>query len=253
MPEPVAERPIREPDVLEQAATLQEAVRRKDEYLATLAHNLRNRLAPISNALEICQRLDADSGQLLELHEIIRRQVSEITRLIDDLCDVSRVVRSNVELGKDQTDERQGDSHDAPAAELPALKILVVDDVRASGRTLALMLGAIGQHAEVLNDGAAAVEWVVGNRPDVAFVDIAMPGMSGYDVAREIRRHKELHGVCLVALTGYAGEEGRRRALESGFDHHLTKPTSLDALRRLIAAIARNPSELGFRELPNSE
>src|SRR5262249_21687424 len=148
-----------------------------------------------------------------------------------------RVAREKVGLGKEPVDPEQ---HSGPVkargggAELCALKILVVDDVRASGKSLALMLHAIGQWAEVLDDGAAAVDWYVGNRPNVLFLDIAMQGMSGYDVAREIRRHTALHGVCLVALTGYAAEEDRLQALELGFNHHLTKPTSLDALRELI-------------------
>jgi CheY-like chemotaxis protein len=273
MPEPAAEFPNRQWEMIQQAAALQQSDRCKGKLIATLAHDLRNCLAPISNALELCQHLDADEGKFLELHQIMRRQVEEMTRLLDDLLDVSRIARDDIELNEepvdpeqvsakadvmlpfpttpsDKDDVTQHTCSDAQTGELPRLKILVVDDVRSSGKTLALMLEAIGHHANVLDNGAAAVDWIVGNRPDVVFLDIAMPGMSGFDVAREIRRHEEFRNLHLVAMTGYSGDVDRRSALASGFDDHLAKPTSLDTLRELIITI---PRRLHSRERPGSK
>ena len=108
-----------------------------------------------------------------------------------------------------------------------------------------MMLRAIGQEVAEANDGPSGIEWALANRPAVVFLDIAMPGMSGYDVARRLR--PELPGTVLVALTGYGQEEDRRMAMEAGFDHHLVKPTSIEALRDLLAAVA--PQSVGETEM----
>lgn len=118
---------------------------------------------------------------------------------------------------------------------IPAHRILVVDDVAASAHTLAMMLRVIGQEVAEANDGPTAIEWALANRPGVVFLDIAMPGMSGYDVARRLRA--ELPDAVLVALTGYGQEDDRKAALDAGFHHHLVKPTSLEALHNLLASI----------------
>ncbi len=130
----------------------------------------------------------------------------------------------------------------APQSDLPRRakdvvqrRILVVDDARASADTLAQLLRAIGHDVATANDGHSAVEWTVQNKPDVVFLDIAMPGMDGYEVARRIRETVGLEDIVLVALTGYGQEEDRRRTGEVGFNHHLTKPTSLAALRNVLA------------------
>jgi CheY-like chemotaxis protein len=123
-----------------------------------------------------------------------------------------------------------------PAKDVVPRRILVVDDARASADTLAQLLRAIGHDVATANDGHTAVDWTVQNKPDVVFLDIAMPGMDGYEVARRIRDTVGLEDVVLVALTGYGQEEDRRRTTEVGFNHHLTKPTSLAALRSVLAS-----------------
>ena len=74
-------------------------------------------------------------------------------------------------------------------------------------------------------------------------VDIGLPGMDGYEVARRVRQHPQLAGAALVALTGYGREEDRARALDAGFDHHLVKPVDPDVLEGLLARLAAEPSE----------
>jgi two-component system CheB/CheR fusion protein len=117
---------------------------------------------------------------------------------------------------------------------LPTLRVLVVDDVQASAKTLVLMLRALDQDAEAVFDGRTAITRMTQEHFDVVFLDIAMPGMDGLEVAREVRTHTELDSVTLVALTGFGQEEDRRSSLEAGFDEHLVKPTSLDLLREML-------------------
>ncbi|GAB2521842.1 hybrid sensor histidine kinase/response regulator [Lysobacter humi (ex Lee et al. 2017)] len=368
---------------------LEEASRRKDQFLATLAHELRNPLAPISNALQVWPLLEHRPEEATRLREMMGRQVRQMVRLIDDLLDVSRITRGRIELRRERLDLRAsiggaleaskpfidaqrhalaldlpaepivvdadsgrlvqvfgnllhnaakytdpgghvrlsltredgmavvairddgvgippgmlgevfdmftqvdpslGRSHgglgigltlvrnlvemhggsvearsDGPGhgsefiVRLPALpaedarpaasgavpvlsslarhRVLVVDDVEPSANTLAMMLEALGQSSQAVHDGQGALAAIASMRPDVAFVDIAMPGMDGYEVARRVRA---LGGdpPVMVALTGYGQDEDRRRALDAGFDHHLVKPTSLEALHRLLAAL----------------
>lgn len=366
---------------------VEEASRRKDQFLATLAHELRNPLTPISNALQIWPRLEGRPEEAARLREMMGRQVRQMIRLIDDLLDVSRITRGKIELRRERLDlavairgaleamepfieshghalrvvlpaqslhvdadlgrlvqvfgnllhnaakfterggrieiaaRREGDAavvrvrdngsgipremlreifemfaqadqtlgrqhgglgigltlvetlvalHDGtveansegpgqgsefivrlplavdattgPSAvsdrdlsSLPSRRVLVVDDVQSSADTLAMMLSSIGQQPLAVYDGAAALQRWNDFAPDVAFVDIAMPGMDGYEVARRVR---DLSGPTpmLVALTGFGQDEDRRRALDAGFDHHLVKPTTIDALHDLLAA-----------------
>jgi CheY-like chemotaxis protein len=121
---------------------------------------------------------------------------------------------------------------------VPKHRVLVVDDVTASADTLALLLNAIGQEVEVRHDGPSALEIAAQQRPDVIFLDIAMPGMDGYEVARQMRADPKLDGVSLVALTGYGQEEDRRRALNAGFNYHLVKPTSIELLAQVLSRVA---------------
>lgn len=378
---------------LQMEEALLDADRRKDEFLATLAHELRNPIAPISNALQLWPSVENDHQQMEELRAMMERQVQQMIRLIDDLMDVSRITRGKIQLrlqpvdlgtvvagaveairpmlesrahdltvnlpdeplivqgdvarltqtlgnllqnagkytGRDGriaiTAWRQGDEalvsvrdngpgiprhmlaqifemfeqvdqtldrsfgglglgltlvkrlvelhggsveaySDGPgsgsefvvrlptidnarpkhaetrppgranlADGLPRHRIVVVDDVVASAKTLAMMLESIGQEVHIAQDGPSAIERVLAMRPDVVFLDIAMPGMNGYEVARQLRASDQLHDVSLVALTGYGQEEDRRRAIEAGFHHHLIKPTSIDQLVRLLFTV----------------
>jgi signal transduction histidine kinase/DNA-binding response OmpR family regulator len=367
---------------------IQEANRRKDEFLAMLAHELRNPLAPILNAMHIL-RLGHGNGPALEqTRGMIERQVRNMVRLVDDLLDVSRITRGKIQLRKEIVDlpqaiaravesttpllearghqlnvtlppeclrleadptrleqilanllsnaakytepggrielaaERGGDdvvlrvkdSGIGIAAEmlphifdlfmqaegsldrsqgglgigltlvrrlvemhggrvqafsdglgqgsefvvrLPALKepspkmlepvtrarqaparpmrVLVVDDNKDAAESLAILLGLEGHQVRICYDGPAALTCGGPWRPEVVLLDIGLPGIDGYEVARRLRAQDGTTGVLLVAITGYGQEEDRRRALEAGFDRHLTKPVDLTELRELLA------------------
>jgi signal transduction histidine kinase/ActR/RegA family two-component response regulator len=370
---------------------LREADRRKDEFLATLAHELRNPLAPLSNALQLWSYVASNAAELENLRAMMKRQVDQMTRLIDDLLDVARIRRGKIQLRTapvdlaavvseaidshkslaelgghrltvslpveklaaegdatrllqifgnvlhnaikftppggqiavtleragsqavirirdsgcgvppamlsqifemfQQVDQSLGRAHgglgigltlvkrlvelhggtitassEGPGKgsefviTLPALsteqdgsaspeseranparcdlrrrRILVVDDARASAETLTLLLRAIGHEVAMAHDGRSALDWTREHKPEVVFLDIAMPGMDGYEVARRIRGTAGLEEIILVALTGYGQEDDRRRAGEAGFNHHLTKPTSLAALHDVLS------------------
>jgi CheY-like chemotaxis protein len=93
----------------------------------------------------------------------------------------------------------------------------------------------------VTNDGAAALAAAPGFAPAFAFLDIGLPRLNGYDLARGLRALPALQGTVLVAVTGWGQEDDRRRAREAGFDHHLVKPVELDQVRAILDGPRRRP------------
>jgi PAS domain S-box-containing protein len=372
---------------------LKEVSRRKDEFLATLAHELRNPLAPVRNALQIMRLASHDPATVGEARDMMERQVHNLIRLIDDLMDVSRISRGKIELKKerlslatilqsaieisriqieaarheltvtlpsepvwvqaDQTrlaqvvanllnnaakytepggriwlnalregenavirvrdngvgvpaemlphifdiyvqvssslDRSQGglglgltlvrrlvemhggsiEAYSAGpgqgsefvvrlplAAENPApphpeqnlqkdllgpgspgLRVLIVDDNRDSAESLGMLMKLAGHRVCIALDGPAALESARTFQPTIMLLDIEMPDMNGYEVARRIREQPNAEHVLLVAMTGYASDADRRRCQEAGFDHHLVKPIDYDALQRLLVSV----------------
>ena len=122
-------------------------------------------------------------------------------------------------------------------ASLPCHRVLVVDDMPASALTLAMMLRKLGQNVATAHEGPSALQTAQSFTPNVAFLDIAMPGMDGYELARTLRKQEDFKDLVLIALTGYGQEEDRRQAFEAGFNHHMVKPTSISALQSLLATV----------------
>jgi len=119
-----------------------------------------------------------------------------------------------------------------------SLRVLVADDNRDAADSLQRILTLYGHEVRVAYDGATALQLGEQFRPRVAVLDIGMPAPNGYEVARAIRQR--LGGeVKLVALTGWGQDGDRKRALEAGFDHHLTKPVDPGALKELLAEVPR--------------
>ncbi len=366
-------------------ASLRDSDRRKDEFLATLAHELRNPLAPIRQAVNISQNPEATEAQKSWSHEVITRQVQHMSLLLDDLLDISRITRGTLELRRTRTqlgnviesaietarpaidakrhslgvhlpqqpvvlevdplrlsqvlsnlltnaakytdpdgqlridaellggevmirvidngigiaadampnlftmfsqvrsvDDRSDgglgiglalsrglielhggrlDAHSqgpgkgsefvvrlpatsqmqaAPAApgipaetSLKRRRVLVADDNIDAGESLAMLLRLDGHEVELASNGAQAVELFDRMRPEIAILDIGMPGLNGYEVAQRIRQ-KVKKGVTLIAVTGWGQEADKARATASGFDHHFTKPVEPAVLSALV-------------------
>jgi signal transduction histidine kinase/ActR/RegA family two-component response regulator len=378
-------------EVTRLSAELGEANRRKDEFLAMLAHELRNPLAPIRNAAQVMRLLAKNEPDLRWAGEVVERQVQHLSRLVDDLLDVSRFATSKIDLRKEPTElaavvaraietsrpaidgrrqelavslppERLGvqadpvrlaqvlgnlldnaakytpegghislavdrEGNDAVlrvrdtgvgiaadmlprvfdlftqvrptldraqgglgigltlvrslveahggsvrafsaganggsefVVRLPLLPdfrereatgdqprrgasparchILVVDDSVDAALSLAGLLEAMGHDVRTTHDGSGALEAARTYAPDVVVLDIGLPQMDGYEVARRLRSQPAMEHVLLLALTGYGREEDRRRCREAGFDHHLVKPVDPATLQELLATRA---------------
>jgi len=370
-------------------AELREADHRKDVFLGMLAHELRNPLAAIATAGEVLHRT-VEGIDVQKLTTVIRRQTGALTRMVDDLLDVSRVTLGKIQLAREpvllgevvaraaesardqagraelqldvQIDDEsiwlegdatrleqvlanllnnavkftppggrisvdarrdgedavirvrdtgagidpvlvprifdlfvQGDTSldraqsglgiglalvrqvvtmhggrvtahsagaaqgsefvvriPAPLTEVPvgappvevarreddAVRVLVVDDQRDLADCVALLIETLGHRATAVYSGPAALAASRAEPPDVMLVDIGMPGMTGYELARTVRQDPALSGVRLVALTGYGREEDRSRVRDAGFDLHLTKPVADTTLRDAIESLS---------------
>jgi signal transduction histidine kinase/CheY-like chemotaxis protein len=378
-----------EDEARDRAEQLAEADRRKDEFLAALAHELRNPLAPVLTGLTVLQAPGLDARRGEQTRAMLERQVRHLARLVDDLLDVSRITRGKVRLRPERLDlaglvrtaaedrrpaaEMAGlaltvEAPDAPvwvdgdavrltqvvanlldnaakftepggavtvtlaadagrgeavlsvvdtgvgieAGDLPRLfrplaqadrsrdraggglglglalvrglaelhggsaearspgpgrgaeftvrlplatgpadgaarpappapaaaaarRVLVVDDNADAARTLSTLLALQGHQTEVAYDGPSALAAAKAGRPEVVLLDLGMPGMDGYEVARQLRAEPALAGVRVVAVTGWGHEDDRRRTRDAGFDAHLVKPVDLDEVERHLA------------------
>lgn len=384
----ITERQAAEQALREQAHRLAEADRAKDEFLATLSHELRNPLAPLRNSIELLRMIGRDTGQSATIHMMMERQVNHLVRLVDDLLETSRISRGNLSLrvervaleavvsnavetveslvgavghelsidlpaqpvwlqgdpvrlaqilgnllsnaarytpdggrievrasaqgdeavivvrdngmgitpeelprmfemfsrgGRDSSRSQGGlgiglalsrklaemhggtlvgssdgigqgseftlrvplaesapEHADAPAevhGQLVRSRVLVVDDNIDAGDSLGQVLDLLGAEARVVRDGEQALDMFADWRPAVVVLDIGMPGMNGYEVARTLHARFPDHGATLVALTGWGQENDRRQAREAGFHHHLLKPADIGVLRELLASV----------------
>jgi PAS domain S-box-containing protein len=377
------------------AADLSEADHRKSEFLATLAHELRNPLAPIRTGLDMLRMAPADAAAAERVYGMMDRQLGHLIHLVDDLLDIARITRGKIELQKEPVllrtiiatavetstalieahrhelsvalppdpleleadvtrmvqvlsnllnnaakytpaggrirlsawredghaviavadggigipqesigsvfemftqvrgslDRAQGGlgiglslvrrlvelhggrvsafsggagqgstftvrlplrpgTPHAPAAGEQGgmaaagpggpLRVLVVDDNLDAADSLAALLDLLGHTTMVAHDGVEGLAAARAFCPDLVLLDIGLPGMSGHEVAREIRRSSALRHVVLIALTGWGAQSDQQQSQEAGFDQHLTKPVSLEALEQALAAAARS-------------
>jgi CheY-like chemotaxis protein/anti-sigma regulatory factor (Ser/Thr protein kinase) len=133
-----------------------------------------------------------------------------------------------------------------PASELAAegkhpsrpLRVLVVDDQPDTVLSLSMLLTANGHDVRTAGDGESGLHAAQVYRPDVVLLDIGLPGLNGYEVARRIRQDATLNHLVLVALTGYGQESDRQIAMQAGFNHHLIKPVYLEQLYEILAIVS---------------
>jgi signal transduction histidine kinase/CheY-like chemotaxis protein len=378
---------------------LQEAARRKDEFLAMLAHELRNPLAPLQTGLELIRVAGSTPESVERVRAAMDRQIRHMVRLIDDLLDVSRITSGRIQLQRQPTpladlinraveanrdpfdaahiqlnvhipDEphildidrtrmvqvlsnllhnaakftpphghveisarvtalatreadgsvaltvsddgagisekvlpwifdlftqgdhsqpglgiglalarrlvemhggrieassegpgrgsvftidlpvarqlAQMDSADmAPRVEHVSRRVLIVDDNEDAAESLAMLIEVLGGQSRIALNGQAGLQAVSEFRPDLVLLDIGMPGIDGYETCRRIRLEPFGRDVLIVALTGWGQEQDKRRALDAGFDAHLTKPADPAVLERILSA----PVSTGPRNL----
>jgi CheY-like chemotaxis protein len=146
-----------------------------------------------------------------------------------------------LDLPIEQSARSSADDSDAaapPAASARSLRILVADDNEDGREMMRYFLESEGHTVATAGDGPSALAAVEEFRPDVAVLDIGMPGLNGYKVAEQIRHANRHQSFTLVALSGLGQEEDKRRATEAGFDVHFTKPVDIPALNKLLASIA---------------
>ena len=113
-------------------------------------------------------------------------------------------------------------------------RILVVDDNADTVKGMAILLNLAGHEVVTAHDGPQAIEAVRAYRPQFILLDLGLPGMSGYDVAKRLREEEGCEDALIVAVSGYGQEEDRHRTKAAGFDHHLLKPVSYDELFTLL-------------------
>ena len=132
------------------------------------------------------------------------------------------------QVGQAPTPEPAAGSNGGPR------RILVVEDQFAVAKVTVALLRKLGHQVWAASDGPAAISAVLEHRPEVVFMDIGLPGMDGYEVARRLRGEMGTEVPLLVAVTGYGQQDDRRRAVEAGFDRHLVKPVGLNALQNVL-------------------
>jgi len=379
----------------QQSATLTQADQRKNEFLAMLSHELRNPLAPMGNALQIIDAPGVKPADVERAHDVLRRQFTQITHIVEDLLDATRISHGKIEIhrqcvelgevikaamesshsifvvrghklevelcpapmsvdadpvrlnqilvnllnnaamytdahgeikigcrceehngkreavitvrdngrgippellphvfelftqGEDLENQRHSglgvglalarkliEMHDgsiearsegvgkgseftvrlplvdvAPTPSAVATshpdqnrcRVLIIEDNADQAETLAMLLAEWGHDVKTASNGTAGIELALEYRPDVALVDLGLPGLSGFEIAHRIRAHTQLKHTLLVAQTGLGQTQDRQRARTSGFDHHLVKPLDPDELRAVLASVQTRP------------
>jgi two-component system, OmpR family, response regulator len=195
--------------------------RKYDKAVHQLVHDLRNCIAPMRNALTLLERPDVDSATITYARELLQKQLVALEKLSESM------MPHNPESG---------------AARASGRSILIADDNREWVDSLAMVLQSEGYTVFTAYGGREAIESAENLRPDVVILDIEMPEMSGYEVARQLRRRLADRTPVLIALTVWSGDADRRLAKRAGFDHHVAKPMRFAELNGILAAETRAPS-----------
>jgi len=120
------------------------------------------------------------------------------------------------------------------------LRVLVVDDNVDTAVSISMLLEMSGHAVRTAHDGLSAVQAAIDYRPDVVLLDIGLPGLTGYEVAKRIRQIPALESAVLVAMTGYGQDSDRQMSLQAGFTHHLVKPARFEELQRILATASEH-------------
>jgi CheY-like chemotaxis protein len=202
----------------------------QDETLAALTHDLRNSLASIVSALQILRLQRYPNAIAEQAGKTIERQAEHLALLADHLSELAGVPKPSR-----RRDEQPWQSTGDRVEEIHPRRILVVDDNRDAADSAGTLLLLWGHQVRVAYDGPSAVAMAREYLPEVCLLDLGMPGMTGYEVADQLRREPALAGMRLIAMTGFDAEADQKRTRESGFDAHLVKPVEIGALREVLA------------------
>ena len=173
--------------------------------------------------LALVQRLTDLHGGKVEAHSVLGQGSEFVVRLPVLPTDTSQPPSPVTETGQPT---------------IRPLRVLVVDDNEDAVLSFAMLLKASGHDVRTAHDGPAAVQAALDYRPSVVLLDIGLPGLNGYEVAKRIRQHPLLKNVVLVALTGYGRDSDRQTSLQAGFNHHLVKPARLEQLQQILATVS---------------
>jgi len=201
----------------------------------------------IDRVFDLFMQVDPNSGSALGglgvglalVRRIVELHGGSVQAISDGLGKGSQFV-VRLPLATMPAAERAGMPVNAPAAEALPLRVLVIDDNVDAANSLCLLLKSLGHTVHVAYDGPSGIAGAQRNSPDVVLLDLGMPVMSGYEVARALRASPSIP--LLVAVTGWGDEDAKRKSREAGFDHHVVKPVSEPVLLELLATVVREPA-----------
>jgi CheY-like chemotaxis protein len=121
----------------------------------------------------------------------------------------------------------------------------MIEDNPDAAESMMMLLELLGHRVRVVHDGTAALAAARADAPDVMLVDIGLPGMDGYEIARRVRQDAALRRVMLIALTGYGRDQDREQAIAAGFDFHVVKPVDVDTLDALVGRVGKRGEAAG--------
>lgn len=237
--------------------SLRQVEEREERLLAEIGHELRNPLAVLATSVSVIRQEHQEDEELAQRLETMERQVHALTRRVDQMLDTSRGT-SEFSDSREWPPESAGQKKKrrAPGAALEAAKsrhhrggaVLVVEDHHDGRALMVELLRMWGYTVEGASDGLEGVEVARRLHPDIALVDIDLPEIDGYEVARRIRDERGDEPIHLIAMSGFGQPEDRLRALAAGFDRHLVKPVDSVRLANLLEETLAGDGESAARE-----
>ncbi len=234
-------------DIGPAAADLSAADKHAHEVLAALAHELRNSLAAFTSSLPLLEQHPArDEGERVA-REIVRRQTAQLRQLADTLVAARKSgaaagnMESSVEASLPAERQKRAAAAEETRPAQPATtagakrRVLIIEDNADVQLMLKTLVEFWGHEVWVASDGHAGLRAIERVKPDIALIDIDLPSVNGYEMARRLTAHPLRRRPYLVAVTGYSAPEQKEQALRSGFDLHLAKPAEPTQLSELIS------------------
>ena len=207
-----------------QAQEARDARSAREALLNQLNHDLRNRLNVISTGVEVLRHQGLSEKMSHAALDVIARQVQQLASLLNDMVTSTSDAHAPPERAEGSV---------SPPSRAAGRRVLVLEDHPATKQTLCDVLLLEGHAVTSADDGAIGLQMLVNNRPEVAIVEVSLPGLDGFELA--LRARKAGYGGWLIALSDRALGQDAQRALRCGFDAHVTKPVDPQHLRRVMS------------------